>query len=51
MKLPNANDLIPLIQCELLNFQKEKKQLDNKYIEIDLIIKENMQTTKNIKEI
>ena len=51
MKEPDANELIPIVQNQIMSYRAKNHLIDQRSREIDELIKENMQTRKNIKEI
>lgn len=51
MKVPNADELIPMVQNQIMSYRAKSNLTEQKNREIDELIKENMQARKNIKEI
>lgn len=51
MKLPNADQLIPMVQKEILEYQAKSKEIHAKQGEIDKNLKESIQLKKKLKKI
>ncbi|OMJ93739.1 hypothetical protein SteCoe_3179 [Stentor coeruleus] len=49
MKLPNANELIPIIRAQMSYYEMKCKNLDQAQAEIDKLVKENLENKKMIK--
>lgn len=49
MKLPNANELIPIIRAQMSYYEMKCKNLEQTQAEIDKLIKENLENKKMIK--
>lgn len=51
MKVPNANELIPIVQNQMIAYRAKFEELEKKYGEVDTVIRDNLQTRLKIREI
>lgn len=49
MKVPNANELIPMVQSIILDYKFKSEELDKSQAEIEVITNENLETRKQLR--